>query len=185
MADTVAVMNEGRVEQLGPPAEIYEFPATPFVANFLGKSNLLAGRVVGAAGDDVAVEVAGGRFALPATRSRAVGDSVFLGVRPEKAQMAARPDAVPQGHNRVAGAITDTCYSGVSTEYLIRTAWGQELSVFSSNATADGPLPPGTEVVVHWRPAHSFLLDRADEAGAVPDTGAAEPAVPEEVGAAS
>ena len=160
MADTVAVMNQGRVEQMGAPAELYEFPATVFAANFLGKSNLLPATVAGKTGGDVAVEVAGSRFALPAARSRAVSPTVFLGVRPEKAQMALAGEIVPDGHNRIAGVITDTCYAGVSTEYLIRTDWGQELSVFSSNATSGGPLAPGAEITVHWRPEHSFLLDR-------------------------
>jgi spermidine/putrescine transport system ATP-binding protein len=146
------------------------------VATFLGKSNLLAGRVTGTAGADVTVEVAGGRFALPQPRNRASGESVLLGVRPEKVRMARPTDVVPDGHNRLPGVITDTCYAGVSTEYLIRTGWGQELSVFSSNATADSPLPPGTEIVMHWNPAHSFLLDRPQ--GAEP-----EPPEPEEMAA--
>ena len=165
MADTVAVMNSGRVEQMGAPAEIYEFPATPYVANFLGKSNLLPGRVGGRSGTDLSVEVASRRFALPATRNRAASETVYLGVRPEKTQLTQHPEKVPDGHNRIIGVITDTCYAGVSTEYLIRAEWGQELSVFSSNATAEGPLSPGTEVVVHWHPVHSFLLDRPDSTG--------------------
>jgi len=162
MAETVAVMNAGRVEQMGPPAEIYEFPATRYVATFLGKSNLLAGRITGASGADVTVEVSGGRFALPAARNRAASKSVYLGVRPEKVRIVGSADTVPDGDNRLAGVITDTCYVGVSTEYLVRADWGQELSVFSSNATADGPLPPGTKIVLHWHPVHSFLLDRSE-----------------------
>ena len=177
MADTVAVMNAGRVEQMGPPAEIYEFPATPYVANFLGKSNLLPGRVTGRTGGDLSVEVASSRFALPATRDRASSENVFLGVRPEKTRLTTHPESVPDGHNRIFGVITDTCYAGVSTEYLICAEWGQELSVFSSNATAEGPLSPGTEVVVYWHPVHSFLLDR-------PDTAVSE-VPPQPVGASS
>ncbi|MGH3739893.1 MAG: ABC transporter ATP-binding protein [Micromonosporaceae bacterium] len=168
MADTVAVMNEGRVEQMGAPADIYEFPSTLFTANFLGQSNLLAGRVVGRNADDILVEVAGGRFAVPAARSRASGETVYLGVRPEKAQMTADSELPPDGHNRLAGLVTDTCYAGVSTEYMVRTRWGQELSVFSSNATSGGPIAAGAEITVHWRAEHSFLLDR-DSADAAPE----------------
>jgi spermidine/putrescine transport system ATP-binding protein len=162
-------MNAGRVEQMGAPAGIYEFPATLFTATFLGRSNLFPATVTGRSGADVTVTVEGDRFALPATRSRASGETVFLGVRPEKVRIIRPGDPVPDGDNRVSGVITDTCYAGVSTEYLVRTAWGQELSVFASNATADGPAAPGAEVVLHWHPAHSFLLDRAGEALAPPE----------------
>jgi spermidine/putrescine transport system ATP-binding protein len=171
MAETVAVMNAGRVEQMGPPAGIYEFPATLFTATFLGRSNLFPATVTGRSGDDVTVTAEGDRFALPASRNRATGDTVFLGVRPEKVRIARSGDAVPDGDNRVSGVITDTCYAGVSTEYLVRTAWGQELSVFASNATAEGPTAPGAEVVLHWRPVHSFLLDRAGQAPVPPGPG--------------
>ena len=84
MADTIAVMNAGRVEQMGAPTDLYENPATTFVANFLGRSNLIAGRVTGRAGSDALVEVQGRRLALPTSRVHSDGDAVHVGVRPEK-----------------------------------------------------------------------------------------------------
>jgi spermidine/putrescine transport system ATP-binding protein len=165
MADTVAVMNAGRIEQLGAPADIYEFPATPFVANFLGQSNLLAGEVTGRAGDDVLVEAYGSRFSVPAARSRAAGRTVFLGVRPEKLHLAADAGQVPAGHQSVDGVVTDSSYVGVSTQYLVRTAWGSELSVFAPNTGTAAPVAPGTAVVAYWQPVHAFLLDREPDAG--------------------
>ncbi|GAB7048306.1 ABC transporter ATP-binding protein [Catenuloplanes indicus] len=164
MADTVAVMNAGRIEQLGVPAEIYEFPATPFVANFLGQSNLLAASGGGRSGDDLLVTAHGARFSVPAARSRATGDEVYLGVRPEKMTLLA-DGAVPSGFQHVTGTVTDSSYVGVSTQYLVRTAWDTELSVFAPNVGVGGPLPNGTEVTVAWNPAHAFLLDRAPGAG--------------------
>jgi spermidine/putrescine transport system ATP-binding protein len=155
MADTVAVMRAGRIEQLGPPAGMYEFPANPFVANFLGQSNLLAASVVGRSGADLLLEAHGARFAAPADRARAVEGTVWLGVRPEKVQIGATP---PDGCNSVHCVVTDTCYAGVSTEYLLRTPWGQEMSAFSANAEPGGPLRPGTEVTAYWHPSHSFVL---------------------------
>src|SRR5690606_19439008 len=68
MADTVAVMNAGRIEQLGPPAELYERPRTTFVANFLGTSNLIETVVARAAGEDLELRAAGGTLRLPAGR---------------------------------------------------------------------------------------------------------------------
>jgi spermidine/putrescine transport system ATP-binding protein len=165
MADTVAVMNAGRIEQLGAPTDIYEFPASPFVANFLGQSNLFAATVSGRTGDELALVAHGARFAAPTGRARSTDGDVWLGVRPEKVRLASADEGAPEGHNHVRGVLTDTCYAGVSTEYLLKTPWGQEMSVFSANASAGEPLPPGTEVVAYWYPPHSFVLDRAAGAG--------------------
>ncbi len=93
MADTIAVMNHGRIEQLGSPEELYENPTTTFVANFLGQSNLVAGTVTGKEDDVVTVEAQGQRLALPAARCRVESGAVFLGVRPEKVQLIAAPMA--------------------------------------------------------------------------------------------
>ncbi|HEY0448325.1 ABC transporter ATP-binding protein [Actinophytocola sp.] len=160
MADTVAVMNEGRIEQLGAPTDIYEFPSSPFVSNFLGQSNLFAAEVAGRSGADLALTAHGARFAAPAGRAHATEGRVWLGVRPEKVRLAAPGEDPPAGHNQVRGVLTDTCYAGVSTEYLLRTPWGQEMSVFSANASPGEPMSPGTEVIAHWYPPHSFVLDR-------------------------
>lgn len=164
MADTVAVMNAGRIEQLGAPAEIYEFPSTPFVANFLGQSNLLAGEVAGRSGEDVLVTAYGSRFSVPAGRCRAVDGDVYLGVRPEKLHLAPNTDSVPAGHQWVTGVVSDSSYVGVSTQYLVRTPWGTEVSAFASNAGVLAQMPVGAQVVAYWRPEHAFLLGR--EAGA-------------------
>ncbi|WP_089156696.1 ABC transporter ATP-binding protein [Micromonospora sp. NBS 11-29] len=161
MADTVAVMNAGRIEQLGAPAEIYEYPATAFVANFLGQSNLLTAEAGGRAGDDVRVTAHGTRFSVPAGRARLVDGPALLGVRPEKLHLADGVDRVPAGHQHVGGVVTDASYVGVSTQYLVRTAWGAELSAFAANSGVAAPLAPGTAVTAHWDPRHAFLLPRA------------------------
>jgi spermidine/putrescine transport system ATP-binding protein len=172
MADTVAVMNAGRIEQLGPPTEIYEFPANPFVANFLGQSNLLAASVVGRSGPDLLLDAHGSRFVAPAARARAAEGRVWLGVRPEKLQLSSSP---VDGHNGVQCVVTDACYAGVSTEYLLRTPWGQEMSAFSANAEPGGPLRPGTEVTACWHPSHSFVLQRPAGEGHQPAPYTADP----------
>ncbi|BFU46836.1 ABC transporter ATP-binding protein [Krasilnikovia sp. MM14-A1004] len=172
MADTVAVMNAGRIEQLGPPAQLYDLPATPFVATFLGQSNLLAGEQAGTVGDDVAVTAYGLRFTVPVLRSRAATTSVFLGVRPEKLHLALSADAVPETHQRLTGVVTDSSYVGVSSQYLVRTGWGTELSVFAASTGEHRQVPLGAEVVAHWDPRHAFLLDRPPGEG--DRTGAAD-----------
>jgi spermidine/putrescine transport system ATP-binding protein len=165
MADTVAVMSAGRIEQLGSPAEIYEFPATAFVATFLGRSNLLAGEAAGRSGDEVAMRAYGSRFSVPAARARSDRGAVYLGVRPEKLHLAEAADQVPAGNQSVSGVVSDASYVGVSTQYLVRTGWDTELSVFAANSGGAGQLPVGAHVLVHWHPGHAFLLDRQPGGG--------------------
>ena len=160
MADTVAVMNKGRIEQMGPPVEIYDRPRTVFVANFLGQSNLVEGSVSGRSGDDLIVSASGSSFNLPGGRSDPQAGAVILGVRPEKLSVvpAAQAAGIPERHNRVAGKVTDASFTGVSTQYLVMTTWGDEWTVFEQNRTAE-LLQVGDEVVAHWAPEHSFGLE--------------------------
>jgi spermidine/putrescine transport system ATP-binding protein len=160
MADTVAVMNAGEIEQMGEPKELYEHPRTTFVANFLGQSNLIKAKVTGPDGDHIRAAAHGSRFSVPATRARVDRGPVFLGVRPEKLHLAGDPSAVPPGHQHVGGVVTDASYVGVSTQYLVRTAWGSELSVFAANSGVGDRLVVGTPVTAHWEPRHAFLLPR-------------------------
>lgn len=160
MADTIAVMNQGRVEQLGPPTELYEHPATTFVANFLGQSNLVHGRITQRAGDAVAVDLHGHRAAVPATTVRGDGDRVLLGVRPEKIHLVRSVQDCPDSANRLpAGVVSDVSFTGVSTQYLVRMPWSDEIMVFEQNTGARTPVPVGSDVVLWWRPEHSFVLD--------------------------
>ena len=76
MADTIAVMNEGRIEQMGTPEDLYESPKTAFVANFLGQSNLIRGQIVGSEGDNNVVEVHGQKVAVPKSRTFSNTNSV-------------------------------------------------------------------------------------------------------------
>ena len=164
MADTVAVMNAGQIEQLGAPADIYEFPATAFVANFLGQSNLIAGEVSGSNGDDTLVTARGARFSVPSARARTDKGPVYLGVRPEKLHLAGAAVQVPAGSQHLDGTISDASYVGVSTQYLLRTSWGTELSVFVANSGTQQRFAVGERAVAYWDPQHAFLLGRrADE----------------------
>jgi spermidine/putrescine transport system ATP-binding protein len=164
MADTVAVMNNGRIEQMGSPVDIYENPRTAFVANFLGQSNLLPGQVVGREGDVTVVSSHNATFRIPTSRVATEGDSVVVGVRPEKVTVRAKDRAGDlSGRNVLEGVVTDASFTGLSTQYLVRTPWGQELQVFSQNLSADDIVRLGDDVVVSWDPVHSFGLDGASD----------------------
>ena len=161
MADTVAVMNAGHIEQMGHPADIYELPRTVFVANFLGQSNLFQGQKSGMSGDDVVVSAHAQNFTLPTDRSFAGGNSVIVGARPEKMRVLDEVDAhqIPEHHNRISGRVTDVSYMGVSTQYLVMTPWEQEVIVFEQNVVVGDRCEVGDPVVVHWSPKHTFGLD--------------------------
>ncbi|CAL9575412.1 ABC transporter ATP-binding protein [Streptomyces sp. enrichment culture] len=184
MADQVAVMNAGRVEQLGAPADLYENPRTTFVANFLGTSNLIEAEVDTTSGDDIVLKAGGGKLVLPSKRCTApteTGGKVLVGVRPEKISLTHADDAgeIPDGRNRVTGKIADASFIGVSTQYVVDSPAGSALAVYVQNVERDSRLVPGADVVLHWSPAHTFGLDAAQSllAGTVGSAGTEEEAV--------
>ncbi len=151
---------------------------TTFVANFLGQSNLLSGTVVGKSGGDVLVDVNGRRLALPTSRVHTDSTQVHVGVRPEKIQIAFAADAVAhEGHNVVEGVVTDSSFTGVSTQYQVRLPWGQEVMVFAQNMSRDERLVTGSTAQLQWDPAHTFALDATQSvaAGSSVDDEAAAP----------
>ncbi|MFJ5833108.1 ABC transporter ATP-binding protein [Streptomyces sp. NPDC093089] len=174
MADQVAVMNGGRVEQLGAPADLYENPQTTFVANFLGTSNLIEAEVL-ETGSDVLATAGGGKLRIPGDRCTSAvrqGGKVLVGVRPEKISLAHADDAgsIADGRNRVTGRIADSSFIGVSTQYVVNSPAGAELQVYEQNIERDTRLVPGAEVVLHWNPAHTFGLDAAQDIDAGVET---------------
>jgi spermidine/putrescine transport system ATP-binding protein len=165
MADTIAVMNGGVIEQLGSPAELYDLPATTFVANFLGQSNLIRASIIGRAEQNLIVEVQGRKVTVPLPRCRVTEGEVWMGIRPEKVFLAAAGTEQSNGVNQLRGAVvTDVSYVGVSTQYLARLPWDQELTVFEQNTGARGTFAVGDQVDLHWQPAHAFVLDAEQDA---------------------
>ena len=151
MADQIAVMNRGRIEQLGAPTDLYERPATAFVAGFLGVSNLLAGVV---AGEDRVRLDDGTEIRLPlGGRS----GRVAVGVRPEKVRLGAGAG------NELPGTVTETAYVGVATQVIVTTPAGI-VSVFAQN-TESGAVPPvpGSHVTLSWSPESTFVVERHEE----------------------
>ncbi|RXZ70122.1 ABC transporter ATP-binding protein [Agromyces albus] len=167
MADTVAVMNKGAIEQMGPPAELYESPRTVFVANFLGQSNLFSGDVVDSTGTAITVDAAGARLVVPTARARRHQGSVTIGVRPEKVALH-REAPVESAERNVLGPghVIDVSFSGVSTQYLVTVPGVGTLTVFAQNIGSGPVAAEGAEVWVSWDVAHGFGLD--DDADSAP-----------------
>jgi spermidine/putrescine transport system ATP-binding protein len=151
MADSIAVMNRGRIEQLGAPTELYERPRTAFVAGFLGVSNLLLGRVTG----DGLVRLEDGTELRLETGDRS--GAVAVGVRPEKISIG------EGGSNRLPGTVREAAYVGVATQLVVDTPAG-DVAVFHQNAGTAASVPPiGSHVTLSWTPETTFVVDPPEE----------------------
>ncbi len=152
MADAIAVMNAGRIDQLGTPNELYERPRTAFVAGFLGKSNLLLGTI-----EAGGVRLSDGTLVRVDTGARA--GAVSVGVRPEKIRFGAN------GGNTLSGTVRETAYIGVASEVVVDTPAGG-VTVFHQNAEAGVAAPsPGSAVTISWSPEATFVVDHHHEEG--------------------
>jgi len=142
MSDRIAVLRDGRIEQVGAPAEVYERPATPFVAGFIGTSNVLAG---------------------PAA-AELVGEPGTFTVRPEKIHLLDPTAETPAGHCHAAGTVRDVAYAGPVTRLTVRLDVGGELVVLQQNlstTSAEVAALAGSKVTLVWRPEHNFRLSPA------------------------
>lgn len=162
MADMVAVMNGGRIEQMGPPRELYELPRTAFVANFLGKSNLMRGTVIGESDSLLQVNVAGRTIYVPTERAVQHEGEVVLGVRPEKITI----DRVQvAGQNQLSGTVVDVSFTGTTTEYLVEVDQIGQIGTFTQNRGQE-PAAQGDTVFLGWDAEHSFGLAGAQSVDA-------------------
>lgn len=158
MADHIAVMNAGHMEQLADPATLYEEPASTFVANFLGQSNLLRATVTGPAEGGLALAQAQGHELLVQADKVPAGlTDVWVGVRPEKLTLGDSG-----GRNRMRGRVTDASFTGVATQYLVRTPWGSDVVVVQQN-DGSARATTGEDVTLSWEPGHEFVLDAAQD----------------------
>ena len=159
MSDRLAVMRHGRIEQIGTPEQVYERPATQFVAGFLGASNLLPGEVKEQRDGQVTVLVPGGAaITVPAVEWAPVGARVKVGVRPEKITITPDDGSAAGGSNSVAGLLRMSTYVGVSHQFTVEGPDGEVLTVYQQNLGGDRLPEPGETVRLSWRPEHTFVV---------------------------
>jgi spermidine/putrescine transport system ATP-binding protein len=160
MSNRLAVMNNGRIEQLGSPEEVYESPATDFVASFLGASNLIEGRVVQREGAGQAqVRLEGGDIVRVRSDRLPEGtDAVKVGVRPEKIRLEAIATTPQDGDNSITGKVVLASYMGVSHQYTVAGPGGASITVYVQNLGASHPPVLGEEVRLAWLPDHTFVV---------------------------
>jgi spermidine/putrescine transport system ATP-binding protein len=160
MADTVAVMNKGRIEQMGAPEALYDRPKTAFVSKFLGQSNLFVGDVVEENANSVSIDVNGHKLTVPKARAEKHSGKIAIGVRPEKATF--HEDGAPKQSSDLnvigPGEIIDIRFTGVSNQYLIDVPNIGEVTVFAQNVGKSPVTELGAKVWVSWKVDHAFGL---------------------------
>jgi spermidine/putrescine ABC transporter ATP-binding subunit len=161
LSDRLVVMNQGRIEQVGTPVELYRKPRTPFVAQFLGHPNFLSGEVVGERGGEVDVRV--GPTVVRATYEGTLvaGTPVTVVLRAESATLERPP--VDRAVNALTGTIAYTVYLGTSAEYEVRLAAGPAVRVVEQIASGMPSFGDGEAVVVTWAPEDAIVLPGARE----------------------
>jgi spermidine/putrescine ABC transporter ATP-binding subunit len=158
LSDRIAVMRDGRIEQIGAPGEIYDRPASRFVASFIGTSNFFRGRVGEAYAGEFAVEAeAGLRMTV---RGVPPGRDVLVALRPESIRL--QPGTVISGPNQFPTVVEQVVYRGDHTQYLLRRDGGDMLIAVRHDDGVTGGLAPGAEVVASWDGARNRVV--ADDA---------------------
>ena len=162
MSDRIAVMDNGRVAQLGTPAEIYENPRTAFVAKFIGESNFFEGRVVErAAGHWVVRREDGESFKVPSHPGLSEGSEARIAVRPEWMDVCT-PGGIPPGENALSGVVRDIIYLGETMHLIVTVPGSGDVTVAVRN---EGQLikplgwKRGDRVAVAWLPEDCQVLE--------------------------
>ena len=146
MSDRMAIFDHGLIEQVGSPAEVYEKPATAFVAGFVGTSNLLSG----------------------ATAEAILGTSGTFTVRPEKIHLEDLDSPVPDGSASAAGVVHDVVYLGSDTKYYVQLEAGGSLAVIKQNvatSSSEALAQKGRAVRLVWERRHALPLEAATGTG--------------------
>ena len=152
MSDRVVVMNQGRIEQIGTPQEIYEEPSNLYVARFVGEINILPARIMSVPGEGIYIaDISGRRFTLRTSRSFAAGDRVNVLLRPEDIRVYAHDDERPEGPY-LTGRIEETVSKGATVDISIALDSGETLSVaeFFNEDDAEISYNRGERVAVTW-----------------------------------
>ena len=159
MADTVAVMNQGHIEQLGSPEVLYDRPKTAFVAKFLGQSNMFIGKVTETNSETTSIEYKGKKITGLTKRSEKVTGVIVIGVRPEKTYFHETQPIDDPGLNILGpGEITDIRFTGVSNQYQVDIPGIGVMTVFAQNIGRSPVVELGAQVYVSWKIEHSFGL---------------------------
>ena len=159
MSDRIAILNRGRIDQVGPPGEVYERPANPFVGRFLGEANLIEGTIAPQFGDGTRLVLPSGHELRAPSGSCSGGARGMLFIRPERIEIT--PGANAAGgprNNALAGRIRRCAFLGNILRYAVDIDRIAPVTVDLQNAVGVAPLPVGAPVVLRWPVAESLIL---------------------------
>jgi putative spermidine/putrescine transport system ATP-binding protein len=163
MSDHIAIMDHGRIHQIGSPGEVYERPANPFVGRFLGEANLIEGTVLADGGEVVLLRLPFGQeLRAPRSNSCTSGRGVLF-IRPERVEIA--PGLGRHGDpgaNMLAGKVRRCSFLGNILRYAVDLDGAQSITVDLQNTAGVSPLPVGASVVLRWQVADSLILPGED-----------------------
>jgi len=161
MSDRVAVMEKGCLQQVGPPLEIYEAPANPFIADFIGESNIFSGTIEASGGDVLSVRLDGGpSIQVPSRPELAarIGGRVRVMIRPERF-VDLNVVGAPATVNRIDGLVAESAYIGVSDKYRIATAAGLDVLVRLPSGPSSRRYGPGEPISAGFHAADARLIE--------------------------
>jgi ABC-type Fe3+/spermidine/putrescine transport system ATPase subunit len=156
MADRVVVMNHGRIEQIGSPAEIYNSPATHFVAEFVGNNNLFEGEVVGADKTNLQIRCSQGLIQAPTHhQTHAIGDRVTVVVPADRMAIGSGSAS----DNRLKATLRAKEFIGSQVIYYLETSTGQEIKLIQQQSLSDSmKVPVNAELELVWKVENTVLL---------------------------
>jgi len=161
LSTRMAVMDAGRFKQIGTPTEIYEFPESRFVADFIGSANIFEGRVVEHSADRVRVQSEVGEIIVDHSQPLKLDTKIWVALRPEKIRIL-KSDEIHTGPNKVSGVVDDIGYLGDTSIYKIRLSNGQIVDVTAPNMTRpmnkEHRLTWDEKVTISWEQSSSMLL---------------------------
>ena len=158
MSDRVAVFNDGRIQQLAPPAVLYEQPENSFVAGFIGENNALPGTITSLDGDTATVRLGNGEtISATAVNIRENGQATLVSIRPERIEF--KPEMMPPGAHMIDAEVQDVIYMGDILRTRLRVAETDDFVMKSRNTLGQTRLQPGQKIKIGWHPQDARALD--------------------------
>ena len=158
MSDRVAVFNDGRIQQLAPPADLYERPENSFVAQFIGENNKLPGTIEELNGDKALVRLATGEVIdATAVNIKEKGQKTLVSIRPERVEF--KPEMMPAGAHMISAEVLEVVYMGDIFRTRMRVAGSDNFVMKSRNTIGQTKLKPGEQIKIGWHPEDARALD--------------------------
>lgn len=158
MSDRVAVFNDGKIQQLAPPADLYERPDNSFVAQFIGENNKLPGTIEELSGDKALVRLATGEL-IDATPVNVTskGQQTLVSIRPERVEF--KPEMMPPGAHMIDATVLEVIYMGDILRVRLRVAGADDFVMKMRNTLGQTKLTPGQNIKIGWHPVDARALD--------------------------